>query len=66
MVMTRRPTTDRNRIDVQGSELKYWGKTLGVTKEELLRTIDKVGNSAAAVRKQINTAKKLTRNGRPR
>jgi hypothetical protein len=34
-------------------ELKYWIKHFGVTKDQLARAIEKVGNSAAAVRKQL-------------
>jgi len=34
-------------------EVKYWTKHLGVTQGELQRAVDKVGNSAAAVRKVL-------------
>jgi 3-oxoacyl-[acyl-carrier-protein] synthase III len=34
-------------------EVKYWTKELGVSKEQLQRAVDKVGNSAAAVRREI-------------
>jgi hypothetical protein len=34
-------------------ELRYWSKHLGVTPEELLRLVEKVGNSASAVRKEL-------------
>jgi hypothetical protein len=34
-------------------EVKYWTKHLGVTEAELKKAVDKVGNSAAAVRKQL-------------
>jgi hypothetical protein len=34
-------------------EVKYWTKHLGVSKEELRQAVDKVGNSAAAVKKQL-------------
>jgi hypothetical protein len=34
-------------------EVKYWTKHLGVSREELQRAVDKVGNSAAAVRKEL-------------
>ena len=34
-------------------EVKYWTKHLGVNREELQRAVDKVGNSAAAVRKEL-------------
>jgi hypothetical protein len=45
---------DRSHIAMgQSHEVQYWTKHLGVTKEELRRAIDKVGNSAAAVRKEL-------------
>lgn len=44
----------RNRIAMaEELEVKYWTKHLGVTRDELQRAIDKVGNSAAAVRKEL-------------
>ena len=38
-------------------EVRYWTKHLGVTREELEKAIDKVGNSAAAVRKELGASK---------
>jgi Protein of unknown function (DUF3606) len=44
----------RNHIAMDEElEVKYWTKHLGVTREELQRAVDKVGNSAAAVRKEL-------------
>jgi hypothetical protein len=44
----------RNHIAMNEElEVKYWTKHLGVTREELQRAVDKVGNSAAAVRKEL-------------
>ena len=37
----------------QPHEVQYWTRHLGVTRDELQRTVDKVGNSAAAVRKEL-------------
>ena len=37
--------------------VKYWTKHLGVSQDELQRAIDKVGNSAAAVRKELETSR---------
>ena len=34
-------------------EVKYWIKELGVTEERLQKAVDKVGNSAAAVRMEL-------------
>jgi hypothetical protein len=45
---------DRSKIDMSDdSEVRYWTKHLGISREELQRVVDKVGNAAAAVRKQI-------------
>jgi hypothetical protein len=45
---------DRGHISMgQPHEVQYWTRHLRVTKEQLQRTVDKVGNSAAAVRKEL-------------
>ena len=47
----------RNHIAMnEASEVKYWIKHLGVTQDELQRAVDKVGNAAAAVRKELEKA----------
>jgi hypothetical protein len=47
----------RNHIAMDNElELKYWTKHLGVAREVLQRAVDKVGNSAAAVRKELGKA----------
>ena len=52
--MTKRMTPDRSKIDAQDAQqLKFWLKSLGVSKNDLLEAIDKVGNAAAAVRKEL-------------
>ena len=52
--LTKREQPDRSKINMhQPWEVKYWTHALGVSKEELQRAVDKVGNSAAAVRKQL-------------
>ena len=52
--LTKRATPDRSKIDVDDAkQLKYWLKSLGVSKEDLLDAIDRVGNAAAAVRKEL-------------
>lgn len=44
----------RSKINMhQEHEVRYWTKHLNVTKEELQNAVNKVGNSAAAVRKQL-------------
>jgi Protein of unknown function (DUF3606) len=34
-------------------EVRYWTKEFGVSKERLQKAVNKVGNSAAAVRKEL-------------
>lgn len=38
-------------------ELKYWSKHFGVTRDELKNVIEKVGNSAAAVNKELEATR---------
>ena len=48
---------DRSRINMdEDYEVKYWIKHLDVSREELQRAVDKVGNSASAVRKELGKA----------
>jgi 3-oxoacyl-[acyl-carrier-protein] synthase III len=52
--LTKKDQPDRSKINMhEDYEVKYWTKALGVSKDELQRTVDKVGNSAASVRKQL-------------
>ena len=45
---------DRSRINMnEDYEVQYWTRHLGVSRAQLQRAIDKVGNSAAAVRKEL-------------
>jgi hypothetical protein len=37
----------------EAHEVKYWTHQLHVSRETLQATVDKVGNSAAAVRKEL-------------
>jgi 3-oxoacyl-[acyl-carrier-protein] synthase III len=37
----------------EAPEVKYWTHQLGVSREKLQRVVDKVGNFAAAVRKEL-------------
>jgi predicted double-glycine peptidase len=47
---------DRSKISIQNDdELKYWARHFGVSQEDLRRAIEKVGNSAASVRKELPT-----------
>jgi 3-oxoacyl-[acyl-carrier-protein] synthase III len=50
----KRGQPDRSLINMsEDYEVKYWTKHLGVSREELQRAVDKVGNSAATVRKEL-------------
>ena len=52
--LTKRDQPDRSKINMsEDYEVKYWLKALGVSKGELQRAVEKVGNSAAAVRKEL-------------
>ena len=52
--LTRKDRRDRSKINMhEAYEVKYWAHALGVTREQLQRAVDKVGNSAAAVRKEL-------------
>ena len=52
--LIERERPDRSKINMdQPHEVKYWSHALGVSREDLRRVVDKVGNSAAAVRKEL-------------
>jgi hypothetical protein len=52
--LSKRAQPDRSKINMhQPHEVKYWTHALNVSKEELQKAVDKVGNSAAAVRKEL-------------
>jgi len=52
--LTKKEQPDRSKINMhEDYEVKYWTRELGVSKERLQRVVDKVGNSAAAVRKEL-------------
>ncbi len=52
--LTKREQPDRSKINMsEDFEVKYWLKALKVSKNDLQRAVDKVGNSAAAVRKEL-------------
>jgi hypothetical protein len=45
---------DRSKINMsEDQEVRSWSRHLKVTNEELARAVERVGNSAAAVRKQL-------------
>jgi Protein of unknown function (DUF3606) len=52
--LTKKQQPDRSKINLhQPHEVKYWTHALKVTPDELRKAVDKVGNSAAAVRKEL-------------
>jgi Protein of unknown function (DUF3606) len=56
--MISKITPDRSKIVLDHEDhVKYWTRHFGVTKDELTRAIERVGNSAAAVRKQLSPLK---------
>ena len=45
---------DRSKINMsQDHEVRYWTKHLGITRDELEKVVEKVGNSAKAVEKEL-------------
>jgi hypothetical protein len=56
--MISETTPDRSKIIIEHEDhIKYWTRHFGVTKDELTRAIERVGNSVAAVRKQLSVLK---------
>ena len=52
--LTKRVQPDRSKINMsERFEVRHWTKALGVDHETLQKAVDKVGNSAAAVRKEL-------------
>lgn len=52
--LTKKDQPDRSKINMhQPHEVKCWVRALGVSKEDLQKAVDKVGNSAATVRKEL-------------
>jgi len=50
---TNKGRPNRSRINLTEDEAKYWTRHLRVDREQLQKVVDKVGNSAAAVRKEL-------------
>jgi Protein of unknown function (DUF3606) len=52
--LTKRETPDRSKIELgKPGQAKRWAHALGISEEKLGRLIEKVGNSAAAVMKEL-------------
>ncbi len=57
-MITKTITPDRSKIVIERQDhVKYWTRHFGVSEDELARAIERVGNSAAAVRKQLSIPK---------
>jgi len=54
--LTKRKTPLRIKINVHDPhEARYWARELRISKEQLRKLVEKVGNSATAVRKELET-----------
>jgi hypothetical protein len=54
--LAKKSSADRSKIDVEDADqIKRWTKALKVSRDDLLRAIEKVGNAAAAVKKELRT-----------
>ena len=52
--LTKKDQRDRSKINMhEDYEVKYWTHALGVSRAQLQKVVDKVGNSAATVRKEL-------------
>jgi 3-oxoacyl-[acyl-carrier-protein] synthase III len=52
--LKKKGSQDRSKINMhEPHEVQYWTRHLNVSKEQLQKAVDKVGNSAAAVRKEL-------------
>ncbi len=52
--LSKRGEPDRSRISLaEPHEVRYWTETLGIGFDELKSVVDKVGNTAMAVRHEL-------------
>jgi pyrroloquinoline quinone (PQQ) biosynthesis protein C len=59
MALTKPEPPERSKIDVKSATLlKRWAHALGVSREQLKELVEKVGNSAATVRKELDASRK--------
>jgi hypothetical protein len=53
--LNKKGVADRTKVNTNEPwEVDYWTNELGVSKDELQRVVKKVGDSAAAVRKELD------------
>jgi 3-oxoacyl-[acyl-carrier-protein] synthase III len=51
---TKQAAPDRSKISMENeTEVKYWTRHLRISREQLQSIVEKVGNSAASVRKEL-------------
>jgi Protein of unknown function (DUF3606) len=54
---SKRGPQDRSRISLgEDYEVRYWSEKFGVSADRLKAAVNKVGNSAEAVEKELRTA----------
>ena len=54
MMEIKKVTPDRSKISLDDpTQARYWSKALRVDRDTIARAIEKVGNAAAAVRKEL-------------
>jgi hypothetical protein len=54
--LSKRGVADRSKINMhEAQEIHCWAKHLGISEAQLQKAIDKVGNGAAAVKKELAT-----------
>jgi hypothetical protein len=53
--LQKKGPADSGKVNLQEAwEVDYWTNELGVSKDELQRVVKKVGDSAAAIRKELD------------
>ena len=58
MNSTSRTYVDRSKINMsEDDEVTLWTKRLGISRDDLEKAVEKVGNSVSAVRKQLALTK---------
>jgi hypothetical protein len=54
---TLRSPQDRTRVSMsQEHEVRYWTERFGVSREDLQRAVDTVGNSVSAIERHLKVA----------
>jgi hypothetical protein len=54
-MLTKKERPERSKIKIEDAQqAKCWAHRLGVSREDLRKVVEKVGNSAAEVRKELS------------